>query len=93
MPANRFLCFNSSPKVIRVAVMRDVRYPLSLRNVEDMVSEPGVDICDETVRFWWGRSGPMFAAGIWRQWVSRMRGMRHWRRVAIGMAAYKGNPR
>jgi putative transposase len=31
------------------------------------------------VRFWWNRFGPMFAADIRRQRVSRMRGFRHWR--------------
>jgi putative transposase len=56
-----------------------IRYPLSLRNVEDLLSERGIDICHETVRFWWNRFGPMFAAYIRRQRVSRMRGFRHWR--------------
>ena len=77
--ANPFRCFNSSPEVICMAVMLYVRYPLSLRNVEDLLSERGVDICHETVRFWWNRFGPMFAANIRRQRVSRMRGIRHWR--------------
>ena len=49
--ANPFRCFNPSPEVIRMAVMLYVRYPLSLRNVEDLLSERGVDICHETVRF------------------------------------------
>lgn len=56
-----------------------VRFPLSLRNVEDLLFERGVDICHETVRFWWNRFGPMFAADIRRQRVSRMRGFHHWR--------------
>ncbi len=30
-----------------------VRYPLSLRQVEDMLHERGIDICHETVRYWW----------------------------------------
>ena len=77
--ANPFRCFNSSPEVICMAVMLYVRYPLSLRNVEDLLSERGVDICHETVCFWWNRFGPMFAANIRRQRVSRMRGIRHWR--------------
>ncbi|MGE3691080.1 MAG: IS6 family transposase, partial [Novosphingobium sp.] len=77
-PANPFRCFNSSPEVIRMAVMLYVRYPLSLRNVEDLLFERGVDVCHETVRFWWNRFGPMFAAEIRRQRVSRMRGIRHW---------------
>jgi putative transposase len=77
--ANPFRCFNSSPEVIRMAVMLYVRYPLSLRNVEDLLSERGVDICHETVRFWWNRFGPMFTADIRRHRVNRMRGFRHWR--------------
>jgi transposase-like protein len=32
-------CFNSSPEVIRLTVMMYIRYPLSLRQVED---QPGV---------------------------------------------------
>jgi len=59
--------------------MMYVRFPLSLRNVENLPFERGIDICHETVRFWWNRFGPMFAADIRRQRVSRMRGFRHWR--------------
>ena len=44
-----------------------------------MLFERGIDICHETVRFWWNRFGPMFASEIRRQRVSRMRGIRHWR--------------
>ena len=62
-----FRCFNSSPEVIRVTVMMYVRYPLSLRQVEDLMSERGIDICHETVRFWWNRFGPTFAAEIRRR--------------------------
>lgn len=58
--------------------MMYVRYPLSLRNVEDLLFERGVDICHETVRHWWNRFGPLFAADIRRQRVSRMRGFRQW---------------
>ena len=47
--------FNSSPEVIRLAVMMYVRYPLSLRQVEDILFERGIDIYHETVRFWWNR--------------------------------------
>lgn len=55
-----------------------VRFPLSLRNVEDLLFERGIDPCHETVRFWWNRFGPMFAAEVRRQPVSRMRGFRRW---------------
>ncbi len=61
---NPFCYFNSSPEVIRLTVMMYVRYPLSLRQVEDLLHERGIDICYETVRFWWNRFGPMFAAEI-----------------------------
>jgi len=50
-PASPFRCFNSSPEVIRLVVMMYVRFPLSLRNVEDLLFERGIDICHETVRF------------------------------------------
>lgn len=56
----------------------DTRFPLSLPNIEDLLFERGVDICHETVRFWWNRFGPLFAADIRRQRVSRMKGFRHW---------------
>jgi putative transposase len=47
---NAFRCFNSSPEVLRLVVMMYVRYPLSLRNVADLLFERGIDICHETVR-------------------------------------------
>src|SRR5680860_745936 len=61
---NSFRYFNSSPEVIRLVVMMHIRYPLSLRQVEDILFERGIDICHETVRYWWNRFGPMFAAAI-----------------------------
>lgn len=78
-PASPFRYFHSSPEVIRLVVMMYVRFPLSLRNVEDLLSERGIDLCHETVRLWWNRFGPLFAADIRRQRVSRMRGFRHWK--------------
>ena len=75
-PASPFRYFNSSPEVIRLVVMMYVRYPLSLRNVEDLLFERGIDVCHETVRMWWNRFGPKFAGEIRRQRVSRMRGFR-----------------
>jgi len=56
-----FRYFKTSPEVIRLAVMLYVRFPLSLRNVEDLLHERGVDVSHETVRFWWNRFGLMFA--------------------------------
>ena len=61
---NPFRYFKTSPVIIRLAVMAHVRFPLSLRNVRDLLHERGIDICHETVRFWWNRFGPMFAREI-----------------------------
>ena len=61
---NPFRYFNSSPEVIRLVVMMYVRFPLSLRQVEDLLHERGIDLCHETVRFWWNRFSPLFAAEI-----------------------------
>ncbi len=75
---NPFRYFNSSPEVIRLAVMMYIRYPLSLRQVEDLLFERGIDICHETVRFWWNRFGPMFAAEIRKRRVHH-RSYSQWR--------------
>ncbi|HXG70229.1 MAG TPA: IS6 family transposase, partial [Gemmatimonadaceae bacterium] len=58
----------------------DVRQipPLSLRNVEDLLHERGIDISHETVRYWWNRFGPLFAGDIRRQRASCMRRYRQW---------------
>ena len=55
---NPFRNFKTSPEVIQLAVMVYVRFPLSLRNVEELLRERGIDICHETVRYWWNRFGP-----------------------------------
>ena len=68
-----FRYFKTSPEIIRLAVMLYIRFPLSLRNVEDLLHERGIDISHETVRFWWNRFGPMFAAEIRRKRIDRMR--------------------
>ena len=73
-----FRYFKTSPEIIRLAVMLYVRFPLSLRNVEDLLHERGIDISHETVRFWWNRFGPMFAAEIRRNRASRRRSCSKW---------------
>ena len=59
-----FKYFKTSPEIIRLAVVLYVRFPLSLGNVEDLLHERGIDVSHETVRYWWLRFGPMFAAEI-----------------------------
>ena len=57
----------------RAVVIMYVRLPLSLRNVEELLQEHGIEIRHETVRFWWHRFGPMLAAEIRRWWVKGLR--------------------
>ena len=64
--------------MIRLAVMLYIRFPLSLRNVEDLLHERGIEVSHETVRLWWLRFGPMFAAEIRRKRINQMRCSR-WR--------------
>ena len=74
-----FRYFKTSLEIIRLAVMLYIRFPLSLRNVEDLLHERGIKISHETVRYWWNRFGPMFAAEIRGKRVDAMRAHRHWR--------------
>ena len=74
-----FKYFHSSPEIIRLAVMMYVRFPLSLRNVQDLLHGRGIDINPETVRYWWNRLGTMFAAEIRRKRVQQMRSYSNWR--------------
>src|SRR6056297_2886359 len=73
-----FKYFKTSPEIIRLAVMLYVRFPLPLRNVEDLLHERGIDICHETVRYWWLRFGPMFAAEIKKRRIQGLKSSR-WR--------------
>jgi putative transposase len=65
-----FRHFKTSPEIIRLAVMIYVRFPLLLRNVEDLLHERGIDISHETVRFWWNLFGSIFAVDTRRRRVS-----------------------
>jgi putative transposase len=73
-----FKYFRTSPEIIRLAVMMYVRFPLLLRNVEDLLHERGIEISHETVRFWWHRFGPMFASEIRKRRIEGMKSS-HWR--------------
>ena len=74
-----FRYFKTPPEIIRLPVMLYIRFPLSLRNVKDLLHERGIEISHETVRYWWNRFGPMFAAELRRKQVDRMRGCKQWR--------------
>ena len=55
-----------------------VRFPLSQRNVEDLLHERGVDVSYGTVRYCWNRFGPMFASEIRRKRVQKLRAFSKW---------------
>ena len=78
MKNNPFRYFKTSPEIIRLAVMMYIRYPLSLRQVEDILFERGIDISHETVRYWWNRFGPLFAAEIRKRRI-KGRNYSNWR--------------
>lgn len=67
-----FRYFKTGREIIRLAVVLYVRFPLSLRNVEDLLHEPGIDVSHEAVRFWWHRFGPMFASEIRKRRIQGM---------------------
>ena len=58
--------------------MRSIRFPLSPRKVEDLLHLRGLEISHQTVRQWWNRFGPMFAAEIRGKRVEAMRPCRLW---------------
>jgi putative transposase len=64
MTESPFRYFKTLPEIIQLAVMMYVRFPLSLRNVEDLLHERGIGICRETVRHWVARFGTYFAHKI-----------------------------
>ena len=59
-----FRYFKTSPEITQLAVMLYVRFSFSLRNVEDLLHERGVDVSYESVRYWWYRFGSQFAGQI-----------------------------
>ncbi|MFT6006754.1 MAG: putative transposase [Pseudoalteromonas tetraodonis] len=64
---NPFKYFKTSHEIIRLAVMYYLRYPLSFRQLEDILHERGIDISHETIRFWVERFGLEFAGEIRRK--------------------------
>ena len=55
VPDLPFRYFNSSPEIIHLAVMLYVKYPLSRRNVEDLLAKRVLDVSHDTVRHWCNR--------------------------------------
>jgi putative transposase len=73
-----FRYFKTSPEAIRLAVMLYVRFPLSLRNVEDLLHEQRIDVSHETIRYWWNRFGPLFASEIRKRRADRLKSSSNW---------------
>ena len=55
-----------------------VRFPLSLRDVEDLLHERGIDIYHETVCHWVDRFGTLFAHEIRKRRSDGMRQPTQW---------------
>ncbi len=62
-----FKYFKTNLQIFRPPEMLHVQFPLSLRNIEDLLHERAVDVSLETVRFWWHRFGRMVADEICRR--------------------------
>ena len=78
MSKSPFRYFKTSPEIIQLAVRLYVRFPLSLRNVEDLLHERGIDICHESIRLWVDRFGTHFAGKIRKQKANYMRQVTQW---------------
>lgn len=78
MTKNPFRYFKTSREVIQLAVMMYIRFPLSLRNVEDLLHERGIDVCHESVRLWVDRFGPVFAKQIRSRRSANLREHTQW---------------
>ena len=59
-----FRYFKTSPEIIQLAVMLYARFPLSMRNVEDLLYERGLDASYESLRYWWHKFGSQFSNQI-----------------------------
>ena len=78
MSKNPFRYFKTSPEIIQLAVMMYVGFPLSLRNVEDLLHERGIDVCHESIRLWVDRFGTHFAGKIRKRRANYMRQVTQW---------------
>ncbi|MDJ0921857.1 MAG: IS6 family transposase [Henriciella sp.] len=78
MTKSPFRYFKTSPEIIQLAVMMYVRFLLSLRTVEDLLHERGIDICHESIRTWVDRFGPIFAGKIRTKRASYIRQPTQW---------------
>lgn len=78
MAKNPFRYFKTSPEIIQLGVLMYVPFPLSLRNVEDLLHERGIDVCHESVRLWVDRFGTYFVSKIRKRRSESMRQSPQW---------------
>mmetsp|Transcript_8718 Transcript_8718/g.22486 ORF Transcript_8718/g.22486 Transcript_8718/m.22486 type:complete len:82 (-) Transcript_8718:63-308(-) len=52
--------------------MLHIRFQFSLRNVEDLLHEWGIDVSYDSIRYWWNRFGPTFASQKRKRRIARM---------------------
>jgi len=64
--------FKTSSEIIGVFGMLYVRFPLSLRNIEDLLHERSIEVSHEAVRFWWQRFGPTHVSLVLQQRVQNL---------------------
>ena len=79
-----------SPVIIQHAVWLYARFTLSFRDVEDLLTERGIDVSNETIRRWFLKFGRLIAGNLRRdrphasaRWhldemVIKIRGRKHW---------------
>ena len=79
MSQNPFSYFKTSQEIIQLAVMMYVRFPLSFRNIEDLLRKRGIDVCHESIRLWVDRFGLVFAEQIRSKRSTHLRRHTQWR--------------
>ena len=55
------------PDVIRCAVWLYFRFTLSLRDVEELLAQRGIEVSYETIRCWTMKFGPLIASKLRRR--------------------------
>ena len=79
MSKNPSRYFKRSPEFIQLGVLMYVRFPLSLRDVEDLLHERGIDVCHESFRLWVDRFGTYFDKKIRKRRSAAKRQVPQWR--------------
>ncbi|MGH1483505.1 MAG: IS6 family transposase, partial [Geminicoccales bacterium] len=79
MTRSLFRYVKTSPEISQLAVMMVVRFALSMRNIEDLRHERGIDVCHESIGRWLDRFGPFFTATIRKKRSRSIHRVTQWR--------------